>query len=306
MKYLITFILSFSGLLPCNAQHLKLCLNLTRGNTYYISGTSNTAIVQTINGQENKITSELTYKIAFKVLAITDSVYKMEVRYQTLDMLINVGGKVIEMDSKKNDKTDIPSGITAAMMNKPFTILLTKSGRVKAIDNVEKMIFGVFYSFPQIDPVKKEQIKDQFLQSFGGNAFKGNLEMETAIFPETTVVKNKKWIVNTKLESMVKANIRTVYSLSGIKNGYYQIHGEGKMVTEKGSKPIQINGMPVLYDLSGISTVDIKTDKTTGWVIESKLKQKMKGNIEILDNSKVPGGAKVPMTINTDVTTIDK
>lgn len=271
-----------------------------------MSGTSNTAILQTINGQENKITTTLSYTIAFKVLALTDSVYKMEVRYQTLDMVVKVGGKAIEMDSKKNDKTDIPSSIIAAMMNKPFTILLTKSGRVRAIDNVEKMIIGVFDSFPQIDPVKKEQIESQFLQSFGGNAFKGNLEMQTAIYPATAVAKNDKWAVNTKLESTVKANIHTAYQLTDIKSGYYQIHGEGTMISEKSLKPTQINGMPVQYDLSGKSTVDIKADKTTGWISEAKLKQVMKGNIEILDNPKVPGGTKIPMVINTDVTTIHK
>jgi len=196
-----------------------------------MSGISNTTILQTVNGQENKIATVLTYRIAFKVLAITDTVYKMEVRYQSLDMVVNVGGKAIEMDSKRNDKTDIASSITAAMMNKPFIILLTKSGKVRAIENVEKMIIGVFDSFPQIDPLRKEQIKNQFLQSFGGNVFKGNLEMETAIYPETTVVKNGKWTVNIKLESAFKANIRTAYQLTDMKSSYYQIRGEGTIIT---------------------------------------------------------------------------
>jgi len=248
----------------------------------------------------------LDYKIAFKVLAVTDTIYKTEVRYQTLDMVVNMGGQRIEMDSRKNDKTDIPSSITASLVNKPFIIFLTKTGRVKAIDNVEKMISGVFDGFPQIDPAKKEQIKNQFLQSFGGNAFKGNIEMQTAIFPQTSLVKNSKWVVNTKLESAIKANSRNTYRLADTKSNYYQVHGEGTLITEKSAKPSQINGMPVQYELSGNSISDIKVDKNTGWIIEAKSKQVMKGNFKILDNPKVPGGAVIPMSINTDVTTFDK
>ena len=37
----------------------------------------------------------------------------------------------------------------------------------------------------------------------------------------------------------------------------------------------------------------------------AKLKQLMLGNIEILDNPKMPGGMAIPMTFNTEVTTAD-
>ena len=45
---------------------------------------------------------------------------------------------VIDMDSKKNSILDVPSSVIAAMMNKPFNILLTKRGKVKSVENARK------------------------------------------------------------------------------------------------------------------------------------------------------------------------
>lgn len=306
MKYFLIPLLLLLVFGSSSAQHLRLSLNLIKGNTYYMTGTSNSAVVQTVNGQENEINLGLSYKIAFKVTDVMDSVYNMEVRYQYLDMKIKAADKTIEMDSKKNDRQDVPSTIIAAMMNKPFIILITKRGKIRSMNNVEKMITGVFDNFPQLDITKKEQIKNQLLQTIGGNNFKGNLEMETAIFPENAVAKNDKWTVHTKLESTGKINVHTVYQLIDTKGGICQIHGQGAMATDKNSKPSQINGLPVKYSISGTSVSDIKGDKTTGWVKEFRLKQVMKGNVQILDNPKVPGGVSFPMTVNTEIVTTDK
>lgn len=306
MKYLLSLFLLFSIFAPCKSQSIKLSLNLTKGNTYYMGGTSASSIIQTINGQENEIGVRLIYRIAFKVINIIDTIYTMEVRYQTMDMKITVGTKIIEMDSKRNDPHDVPSSVVSAMMNKPFTVLLSKSGKIQSISNVEKMVSGVMDDFPQINGAKKEQLKNQFLQTFGGNAFKGNLEMETAIYPMVAVTQMDKWTVNTKLQGAVKVNVKTVFHLTSVKNGYYGIHGDGKIVTENEFKTGQLNGLPVRYNISGTSISDIKVDKITGWITETKLTQIMKGDIAILNNPRVPGGMQIPMAFTTQVVTTNK
>jgi hypothetical protein len=306
MKYFLNFFLLFMMFSLAQGLGLKPSLNLTRGTTYYMIGSSNSTILQTVNGQENKIDLDLSYKLAFKVTAIMDSVYNMEVRYQSIDMKVRVGDKVIEMDSRKNDKQDFPSMIIAGLINKSFTINITKSGKIQSIKNVEKVVTGVIDDFPQIDTAKKEQLKSQLLQTFGGNAFKGNLEMATAIFPETTVVKNDKWKVNTALDGKFKMDVYTTYKLTNIHGAFYQIHGDGIISTGKNARLGDINGLPMKYHLTGTSVSEIKADKITGWVSEVKVKQVMKGNVEILDNPKVPGGLNIPMTFNTEMTTTDK
>jgi hypothetical protein len=303
MKYFLNLFFLLVILLPCRAQKVKPALHLSKGETYYMVSTGSSAMVQSMSGHENKINLTLSFKMAFKVIDVMDSVYNMAVNYQSLDMKIQMADTTIDMDSKKANALDVPSSIIAAMMDKPFNIILTKSGKIRSVENIDKLIADVFSSFPQIDAAKKEQLKSQFMQSFGPNAFKGSLEMGTAIFPEAPVAKNDKWTVNTNLAAPAVANVQTVYQLIDVNADFYQIHGDGTMATDKNGPPAEINGLPMKYQLSGTILTDIKVDKRTGWISEVKSRQLMSGNIEILDNPRVPGGMVVPMTFNTEVTT---
>lgn len=304
MKSILNFVLLFLFINCCQAQKVRPALNLTKGNTYYLASTTNSVVIQSINGQENKIDLNISGTMAFKVLDKTDTVYQMEVTYQALSMTIRSAASTMDIDSKKNDPSDILSSVMKKMTNKPFNISLSRTGKVISVENAEKMISGVFDSFPEMDAAKKEQAKTQFMQSFGPNAFKGSIQSETAFFPDGAVAKNDSWVVNTALEGTIKANSHMTYRLTDISNDAYQIHGDGTTVTDKNAKPMQLNGLLITYNLNGTTTADIKADRKTGWMSEIKLTQQMKGDMQIPDGPSVPGGMNIPMTftINTSVT----
>jgi hypothetical protein len=306
MKHLLYILLLFIAVNYCHAQKFKPALNLTKGNTYYLTTNANSAIVQTVSGQQNQVNLAFNFRMAFKVIGVADTVYNMEVSYQALSMKMDIAGNNIDLDSKKNDPQDVPSSIIAAMMNKPFNLEMTKTGKIKSVQNIDKMVSAAMESFPQIDAAKKEQVKAQFMQSFGPNAFKGSIEMGTAIFPDVPVAKEDKWTVKTQLESPAKAAVTINYQLADIIEGTYLIHGEGTIITDKNAGPVQINGLPVKYNLNGSLISDIRVDKATGWINEVKMKQVMMGDMQILDNPQVPGGMTIPMTFNTDVITTGK
>ncbi|MEO6630397.1 MAG: DUF6263 family protein, partial [Mucilaginibacter sp.] len=204
-----------------------------------------------------------------------------------------------------NDPQDLTSTMVAAMMNKPFNIEMTKSGRVKSVTNLDK-IFAAFDTFTQIDAAKREQVKAMLMQSFGPNAFKGSIEVGTAIFPAGPVAKEGKWVVNTGLQSPVKAMVSVNYQLIDVAAGLYLIHGDGTITSDKNAAPTDVNGMPVKYNLNGSLVSDIRVDEATGWISEMKLKQVLMGDMQILDNPKVPGGMTVPLSFNTDAVTTNK
>jgi hypothetical protein len=306
MKFLFSLILLLLVLIQVKAQKVKPALNLTKGNTYYMISSTNSDILQTFNGQDNKIKLALSFKMVFKVNDILDSLYSMEVSYQSLNMKICTANGDLEIDSKKNDSMDIQSEMVNAMMDKPFNITISKSGKVKSVENVEDLITNSINSFPQVDTAKRKKIKSQFIQFFGAKAFKENLELATAIFPEGYVRKNRKWILNTRLESNMTANLQTTYQLLDIEDDCYLIRGNGIIVTDDNAGATSINGLPVKYHLTGTMICDIEADRSTGWVTELNLNQTMTGDFEIQDNPKMPGGMTIPITINNGQTTTDK
>ncbi|HWZ02871.1 MAG TPA: DUF6263 family protein [Mucilaginibacter sp.] len=305
------FILPFFFLLilaPVYAQRVKPLLHLAKGETYYMSSSGTSAITQNIRGRENKINITLSFRMAFKVASITDTVYHMEVCYESINMKIHTEDTTINISSlqrvapgEKKIKPDTASLLMAAMVNKPFDIALTAQGKVLWVKNLDKIIGGVFYNFQIPDTSKKELIKSRFIQSFGENAFRGSLEMGTAIFPNNAVAKNDKWTVNSGLSVPAKANVKTVYQLTDITADILQVHGEGVITTDAVAKSGDINGMPVVYNLNGGMMTDIKIDKKTGWINQVTLKQLIAGEVDIMDNPKMPGGMTIPMMFSAEV-----
>jgi len=306
MKYIFNLFFLIFVSFACQAQKLKLTLNLIKDNTYVMVTNTTSAIKQTVNGQENNVNLTIAGTTSFKVLNVDDSLYYMEVVYKNVSMKMQLPSGPLNFDSQKKDPNDVMSSMLAGIVNKPFTATLTKSGRVHSVENVENMISSVLDSYTQLQGTQKDQIKEQFIQSFGSKALKGSIELSTALFPETPVAKNDKWTINTLLESAMTDRVTTVYQLTKVTPTSYIIHGDGRIEQAGNGDFKQVNGMPMKYHVSGTMIADITADKVTGWVSESKIKQTLSGTVEIKDNPKIPGGIVFPMSVVNETLSTDK
>lgn len=304
MKQLLCLLFLMAGALYCNAQKFKPALNLVKDSSYYLNFTVNSQAGEVVDGQQNTINIGYVYKMAFKVLAVSDSVYNMEVTIRSVSMKIEMAGFTTEIDTKKNDPQDTLSTIMSGIVNKPFNTEITKKGRVKSVTNLDKLLDILLNSEPA--DAKRQQARALFTQSFGLSAFRGSLEAGIAIFPDAPIAKDDKWVINTTFENTARVAVRINYRLTDIAAGLYIIHGEGTLTSEKDAAPSQVNGMPVKYDLNGSVISDIRVDKKTGWIREAKMKQIMMGSMQILDNPKLPGGMTIPITYTTDGVTTNK
>ena len=121
--------------------------------------------------------------------------------------------------------------------------------------------------------------------------------MVTAIFPDKPVNRGDKWTINTKLESGMSAEMTTDYEFTDLTSDYALINGNSTIKTADKDAYIESNGMPMKYDLTGSMISEIKVDKNTGWIVEAKIKQEIKGDAYIKENPQVPSGMKVPITM---------
>jgi len=306
MKRILNFVLAFILLTSCQAQKEKFELNLTKGEIYTQKMISNVSIIQTMNGQQINMNMSINGKMTYKVTDIQNSIYDMEVRYESLSMKMSLPNGVMEFSSEKNDEKDIFSTILGVMKNKPFLVKMTKAGKVNEVKNIESIFSNMFEKFPQLTDIQKQQIQSQLMQAYGEKAFKGNLEMCSAIFSDSPVSKGDKWIIKTKLESGMSANIETTYELKEVNDSYCLFSGASKIETADKDAYIQSNGMPLKYDMSGTMSSEIKINRKSGWVIESKINQTIKGTAQVKDNPQMPGGMTIPMTMSNEMTITEK
>jgi hypothetical protein len=305
MKTFLTIFLLSALTFTTYGQKVKPALDLTKGETYYNITVTNSTISQTLNSQEMNYTITMSGKTAFKVIDIVDTVYNMEVTYKSIGMKMQSTQGSMDFNSDTKDPQDMPSKLLAALRDKPFSVSLSKNGRVLSVKNIDKIMASVFDGITSVDSTQKMQLKAQFIQSFGEAAFKGNLEQTLAIYPGKKVAKNDTWVINTKLESTMSANISTTYQLMDITDAGFVIHGDGKLATLN-DKVSKVNGMDATYALTGTMRSDITVDKKTGWITKSKLIEDMSGNFNIKDNPQVPAGMTIPMTVHSDITTTDQ
>jgi len=302
MKKLLLVSILFISYTTVFAQKTTLALNLTQGNTYYMVTSTNMAISQTINGQMQNVNTSLTAKMAFTVTAVKDTSYAMQVKYDRLGMQMELPTGTMSFESDKNDKNDIFSTIMQNMTNKPFSIVMSKTGKVLSIGNTEALSRGLFDNVAQLNDEQKAQFREQLMKSFGPDAFKSNIEIGTAVFPNVKVAVNDTWSVKNHSEDGMQTKMTTIFTLNEVTASAYMVHGESVISPRNANEYTEMNGMPMKYNVNGTSQYDLKIDKESGWIAEARINQVIKGNVEIKDNPKLPGGMIIPMTITDDQT----
>lgn len=307
MKTILHLSLALLFLASCQGKKEKLQLNLVKGQTYTQRLISNMTITQNISGQQMNMTMAVGGKMVFKVVNSNDSIFDIDVRYESLSMKMGMPNGTMEFSSDKQDEKDVFSTVLGSMRNKSFMVRMDKYGKVKEVKNIDTLFSGFFEKFPQISNEQKQVISDQIKQAYGTKTFKGNLEMTSAIFPEHPVAIGDPWVTKTTMTmSGADVNLESNYKLKEVHPDYYLISGSSKLVTDNKGKFVQTNGMPVKYEMTGTMTTEIKVDRKTGWIIDSKTSQALNGAMEIKDNPKVPGGMFIPMMINNEMELTDK
>jgi hypothetical protein len=126
-----------------------------------------------------------------------------------------------------------------------------------------------------------------------------------AVFPEKPVVKGGKWTTSVKTTISMPMTVKTTYELVDVTDSYFEIKGDATIITDK-TTPKITGGMPFRYDMTGTIVSDIKADKKTGWITNSKVTQNIKGTATVEDTPNIPGGMSVPMTMTNEMTVTDK
>lgn len=297
MKKVLILILSSIVLTACQAQKTDLSLNLEKGKEYRQVTNSKANINQEINGQKINMTMTINGEMTYKVVSVNPADYDMEVKYESLIMAMGLPQGKMEFSSDKNNEQDIFSKLLSKMIGQPFNVKMTKNGKILEVNKIESMIESLFEDFSNIPENKLAQIKAQMKKAYGAKAFKGNIEMVTAIFPDKPVNKGDNWTIKTNLESGFSGLMTTDYELVELGSDYAMIKGNSSIQTADKDAYIKSNGMPMKYDMSGSMISEIRVDKETGWIIKASTKQEIKGDGYIKENPQMPNGMKIPMTM---------
>lgn len=305
-KLLLSTIVALSVAFTCQAKKTELSLHLQQGKSYTQVTDSHITIDQEVQGQQMKIVMDISGSMTYRVTAVTASGYDMDVQYDSLSMAMQMPQGTMNFSSEKNDASDIFSSILKSMKNRPFQVKMTTKGKITEVKNLDKLFDSMFESAPQLPEQQKAQIKSQLMRSYGEDAFKGNVEMTLAIYPDKPVAPGDTWVIENKQKSGMPVEITTTYTYKADDTSDYLITGDSKLQTSNPDQYIENNGMQMKYNMDGTMTSEIRVDKVTGWIKEAHLKQEMQGTTTIKANAQMPNDMQIPMTMHNDMTFSDK
>lgn len=302
MKKTILLSLALLVAVLSHAGKIDFCLNLKTGATYSQNMIAKSNIKQEVNGMEMNIQMTIDGNTDYTVKSFENDVYEMDVRFTELTMSVNVPGQGnLSYSSKDPKEDDIMGQVFAGMTKESFEMSLTKYGKVLELRNVEKLWDAAFASLEDLPEEQMEQIKAQINNSFGDEALVGNMEMAFAIYKDGKVRKGDKWTIETDINSTFTGRLTTEYELVDIGKELVSIAGNGTIKTKESDKFFETGGMKIKYDMAGKMASDIKADRKTGWIIEAKITQDIKGVATILANEQIPEDMTLPMIIHTEM-----
>lgn len=264
----------------CNSQNLEL--NLTPEKSYYQN--NKTTVQMEYKSQGETLNSKISYggNMEYKVIERKDSLYKMEVKYQNLNFLIDSGDSEISANTRDTDSINLLTFVLKEIIKSPFEISITKYGKVKSIkiDTVFENLKKSLSIRPEIPEAEKEQIINEMRQYFGEKALKGSIEVLTAIYPKKPVKKGDTWENQIRLESISRLTMINHFELLERNKNITVINEDSKTLTDKHPEFIEKNGEFVRTTTEGNIHSTYKIDSKTGWIIEAEIVQNITGTTE--------------------------
>lgn len=300
----IAFILSLFSLSIVHAQEINLQLKLKEGETYSQVQTSKLIIDQTINGQNTETEMTIAGKTSYHVNTLKDSVYSMDISFDSLSLEMETPQGSIQFSSE-SENSEIMGRVLKALTHQPISARMTWRGKFLEVRS-NTIIEKVVNQFQELGEAQRMQIKQQLEQAWGEEPFKSSFEMLSAVYPNQNVKVGDTWPILSQLKSTVLLNVVAVYTFTKSSGEGNAIHGDIKLLPADSTVTAVINGLPIVYDLSGTMTSDIVLDKQTSWISKASMSQTISGTATIKDNEQVPGGLVIPMTMKTQTILSEK
>lgn len=284
------------------AASKSISLNLEKGHTYNMNCTADMVITQSLMGQQIKMNSTINTLVSYKVNDIVNNDYLMEVTYKNVSFKVNSAAVKVDFSSDHPDSTNPVGMLIGKMVNRSFYMTITKDGAVKEVKGLDNIIASMVNSMPSLDADIKASVMNQLKQSFGEEALKNNMQMSTAIYPQTKVSVGDKWIRTYDASSSMQAATKTEFTLTEQTDTYNTFQAKGTMQSANKDSFITIGDKSVRYDLSGTVDGTIKTNANTGWIMDAAIKQAVSGSIYIkTGEGKDAEPMMVPMSIVAEI-----
>ena len=297
MKKLTTI---FAVLAACalQAQTVTLKLQLEEGETFVMQIQQNMEVTQSAMGQEVKIKTAVQVTNLYTVVGQQeDGQWILEGQFQEINVQIDnlMGGKVtFGTDVKLKDDT---SQAVRALVNKPYTVLVTEKGVVTAVNGMDDIFTEMDTELASLSRNRKKAAIEQVKAAFNEKTSKKFVEGCFVKDPGRELKPGHVWMVrDTTAENGIEMFADNQYRLEGFDEQAIQVSIMTIMQNNPNNKPVINNGVEMTTSLYGTMKGKVMLDAQTGWVVEGEFSADISGSATVYMRGE---SMDIPMTIKS-------
>ncbi len=291
--------------IPCQAQKVKLELNLEEGKTYHQTQNNEVTILQEFDGKPFDMELVIEAKTSFKVLRVHPNKYDLEVKYGYIHMAMESPLGIMEFSTEDTDD-NIFAQVFRRLANGTFEITIKPTGELEEIRKITELFNYILEGFPDLSETKIKEIWVLMERSFGEDAFKGNMDMIYNILPEKLVKEGNSWNKKTRLKSAMPGSISSKFKLEKVDSNTFLIRGASVIKSDDKQSNIAIQGGDIYYDLTGTMDSEIEIDRNSGWIKSAWFIQKMEGFSYLKKPTQSSEENKMPISITSKMILSDE
>ncbi|MCL2738225.1 MAG: DUF6263 family protein [Bacteroidales bacterium] len=278
MKKLITLLGIFT-VCALQAQTVSLKLQLKEGQTYTMQIEQHVETEQSAMGQTVKANVLLQMTNLYKVAGKQDGQWVIEAQYRHVYCQAETPMGKETFGSELKD--DLSLG-AKALINKPYTMLITEEGKVTAVKGLEKIFEEMDTELASMSRGRRRTVIDRMKAAFSEEVSKTFMESCFIKDPGRELRAGLVWMRrDTTSANGIEMFQDDQYRIDSFDEQAISVSVRGTISTNPNAKPIIANGAETKTQLYGSGSGKYTIDPRTGWVKELEATNDMSGNVSI-------------------------
>jgi hypothetical protein len=275
-KYLSTLVIAGLIVIPAMCQEASLKYRLKPGMSFTMESNHHTSIKEHNN------------------------IYTISYKYDRLKISTRSAMFVVEIDTK--DASNQEDEMMSVLVGKPFTVEMDQYGKILSVRGLEK-IFEAVDSIPDIDSLKRVQVKSSFEDSFGEEAFRRTIEQASVFYPAYPVKTGETWnydfVTTSSNITLIMHNMATLME-AGRNSWLVRINST---IQTPLNDTLSMGGNSGIISMTGKQISEVQISPSNGLLQESNMSQDISGKLTLYDVPETEGDMEIPMKMTTKVTT---
>ena len=277
---------------------LSLKLKAPKGRVWDVKVASKQTITQSIMGNEITIHQEMLLGYEYRVQNV-DKQGNTTLKITFTSVKFHESGPM-GVTRYSSETAEPPQGAAvgfAALPGKSYTVTMSPSGEVLSMTGVADMMASIFAFIDNNNAATNELIKQSMRASFGEDAIKETMEINTDFYPKAEVSPGDTWTSSVIINNGFPMILANKYTYKGKEEGLAVIEQETEIEPNKAAKFMKVPGMDMRYMVQGTQKGEYRIDPATGIFMNGKIDMNLHGNVEARNEDGKT--IQFPMTLTT-------